>query len=77
MTTDYHRSSSYVKNSQLSCRAKGVRGAREIGWVVLVDGATRIAIGCQGAAGSSDTVDEACDGAVRSAREITGTAAQR
>ena len=54
-----------------------VRGAREIGWVVLVDGATRIAIGCQGAAGSSDTVDEACDGAVRSAREITGTAAQR
>ena len=54
-----------------------VRGAREIGWVVLVDGATRIAIGCQGAAGSSDTVDEACDGAVRSAREITGTGAQR
>ena len=54
-----------------------VRGAREIGWVVLVDGATRIAIGCQGAAGSSDTVHEACDGAVRSAREITGTGAQR
>lgn len=54
-----------------------VRGAREIGWVVLVDGATRIAIGCQVAAGSSDTVHEACDGAVRSAREITGTAAQR
>lgn len=54
-----------------------VRGAREIGWVVLVDGATRIAIGCQVAAGSSDTVHEACDGAVRSAREITGTGAQR
>ena len=54
-----------------------VRGARDIGWVVLVDGATRIAIGCQVAAGSSDTVHEACDGAVRSAREITGTGAQR
>ena len=54
-----------------------VRGTRDIGWVVLVDGATRIAIGCQNIAGRSDGIDDACDEAVRSAREISGTGSQR
>lgn len=53
------------------------RGHRDIGWVVLVDGATRIAIGCQSASGRVDAVAGACDDAVRSAREITGTGSPR
>ena len=53
------------------------RGNRDIGWVVLVDGATRIAIGCQSASGRADTVAAACDEAVRSARELTGTGSAR
>lgn len=53
------------------------RSNRDIGWVVLVDGATRIAIGCQSGSGRADAVAGACDEAVSSAREITGTVAPR
>jgi len=50
-----------------------VRDGRDIWWVVLVDGATRISIGCQSAPGREDAIAGVCDEAVRSAREVTGT----
>lgn len=53
-----------------------VRDGRDIRWVVLVDGATRISIGCQSAPGREDAIRGVCDEAVRSAREITGTPQQ-
>jgi type VII secretion-associated protein (TIGR03931 family) len=46
------------------------RGTRQIDWVVFVDGAVRIAVGCQSAAGQQDVVRLACDEAVRSAHAI-------
>ncbi len=51
-----------------------VRGGRDIRWVVLLDGATRISIGCQSAPGREDAIAAVCDDAVGSAREVTGTA---
>lgn len=50
-----------------------VRDGRDIRWVVLLDGATRISIGCQSAPGREDTIAGVCDDAVRSAREVAGT----
>ena len=50
-----------------------VRVGREIRWTVVLDGATRISIGCQSAIGRADTVAEPCDGAIESAHELSGT----
>jgi type VII secretion-associated protein (TIGR03931 family) len=46
------------------------RVARQIDWSVFVDGAVRIAVGCQSAAGREGAVRYACDEAVRSAHAI-------
>ena len=50
-----------------------IRIGREVGWTVIVDGATRISIGCQSGAGRQGTVAEACDQAIKSAHELSGT----
>ena len=50
-----------------------VRTGRDIRWTVVLDGSTRISIGCQSAPGSADTVAEVCDKAIESAHEFTGT----
>lgn len=47
-----------------------LRADREIRWMVLVDKAVRIAIGCQSAPGERDTVQPACDAAVASAHAV-------
>lgn len=49
------------------------RPPRVTRWAVLLDGSTRIGIGCQSRAGVEVTVDEACEQAIRSARELGGT----
>jgi type VII secretion-associated protein (TIGR03931 family) len=46
------------------------RAAGETRWAVVVDGATRIAIGCQSAIGDAGSVDPACHEAVRSAHSV-------
>ncbi|SBS72872.1 putative alanine and valine rich protein [uncultured Mycobacterium sp.] len=50
-----------------------VRVGRDIRWAVVLDGSTRISVGCQSAAGREDTVAEACERAIESARELVGT----
>jgi len=50
-----------------------VRVGRNIRWSVVLDGSMRISIGCQSAPGREDTIREACDEAVRSARDLHGT----
>lgn len=50
-----------------------VRVGRDIRWTVVLDGATRISIGCQSAPGREDAVAEACERAVESAHELAGT----
>jgi type VII secretion-associated protein (TIGR03931 family) len=50
-----------------------VRLGRDIRWTVVLDGSTRISVGCQSAAGREDTVAEACEQAIESARELVGT----
>ena len=50
-----------------------IRPGRVIDWSVLLDGDTRIAIGCQSAAGREDTVRAPCEQAILSARELVGT----
>lgn len=50
-----------------------VRVGRDIRWTVVLDGSTRISVGCQSAAGREDTVAQACDSAIESARELVGT----
>ena len=51
------------------------RPPRVVRWVVLLDGSTRISIGCQSRTGAEDGIRAACDLAIRSARELQGTAA--
>ena len=53
------------------------RPGRVIRWTVLLDGATRIAVGCQSPPRSDAEVRQACEQAIRSAHEVTGTAAPR
>ena len=53
-----------------------VRVGRDVRWSVVVDGSTRISIGCQSAPGREDAIDRACDEAIRSAHEVGGTAQQ-
>lgn len=50
-----------------------VRGTRVIDWFVVVDGATRIGIGCESRSGRELDVRAACDGAIESAHELSGT----
>ena len=50
-----------------------VRAGRDVRWSVVVDGSTRISIGCQSAPGREDSVNRACDEAIRSTREVGGT----
>ena len=44
-----------------------VRAGREIRWAVFVDGAVRIAVGCQSAPGQTEAVRVGCEAAIRSA----------
>jgi type VII secretion-associated protein (TIGR03931 family) len=50
-----------------------VRVSRDIRWTVVLDGSTRISIGCQSAPGREDTVAQACEKAIESAHELAGT----
>ncbi len=54
-----------------------IRAGREIRWSVVLDGSTRISIGCQSAAGREDSVAQPCAEAIRSARELMGTGPAR
>lgn len=47
-----------------------IRDGHDIRWVVLLDGLVRISIGCQSARGGEEAVRDACERAVRSAREV-------
>ncbi len=46
------------------------RPGRVITWIVVLDGSTRISIGCQSPPGRESDIRAACDDAVRSAHEI-------
>jgi type VII secretion-associated protein (TIGR03931 family) len=48
-----------------------VRSGHDIQWIVLVDKAVRISIGCQSRHGQDDAVRQVCDLAVRSARAVS------
>ena len=48
-----------------------VRSEHDIQWIVLVDKAVRISIGCQSRHGQGDAVQQVCDLAVRSARAVS------
>jgi type VII secretion-associated protein (TIGR03931 family) len=48
-----------------------LRGVRQIDWTVLVDGAVRIAVGCQSAPGEEGAVHLVCEEAIRSVRAIS------
>ncbi|BBY57493.1 type VII secretion-associated protein [Mycolicibacterium sarraceniae] len=50
-----------------------VRIGRDIRWAVVLDGSTRISIGCQSAPGRDASVAPVCDRAIESARELVGT----
>ena len=50
-----------------------VRAGRDVRWSVVIDGSTRISIGCQSAPGREGAIDQVCDEAIRSAREVGGT----
>lgn len=51
------------------------RPGRTVRWAVLLDGATRISIGCQSLPGAEDGIRTACEQAILSARELPGTPA--
>ncbi|HTY28177.1 MAG TPA: type VII secretion-associated protein, partial [Mycobacterium sp.] len=50
-----------------------VRAGRDVRWSVVIDGATRIGIGCQSAPGDENIIETACEEAIRSAHEVGGT----
>lgn len=52
------------------------RPGRVIVWAVLLDGSTRISIGCQRRVSPGDGIGAACEQAIRTARELVGTAAR-
>lgn len=47
-----------------------IRRERRIEWTVMVDGAARIAVGCQSVPGREHLVRDACDRAIRSAHAV-------
>ena len=73
--TDFRAADLVAGRPALSYRE--VRPGRVVRWVVVVDGATRISIGCQSSPGAEDGIRTACDQAVRSAHEFGGTAPGR
>lgn len=48
-----------------------VRPERRVAWTVVLDGTTRIAVGCESLPGHEDLVRDACDRAIRSAHAVT------
>jgi type VII secretion-associated protein (TIGR03931 family) len=50
-----------------------VRVGRDIRWTVVLDGSTRISVGCQSPPGREDTLTEPCQKAIESVHELTGT----
>lgn len=52
-------------------RYRETRPGQVVRWSVLLDGATRIAVGCASAPGREVAVESACEQAVRSARDVT------
>lgn len=50
-----------------------LRIAREIRWTVVLDGSTRISIGCQSQRGRPDTIAQPCAQAIETAHEMSGT----
>ncbi|GAY14948.1 type VII secretion-associated protein [Mycobacterium sp. shizuoka-1] len=50
-----------------------IRVGRDIRWAVVLDGSTRISIGCQSAPGRDDIVAGPCEQAIASAHESVGT----
>jgi type VII secretion-associated protein (TIGR03931 family) len=67
--TDFHPHDEYAGRPVVSYNER--RGDRDIRWLVLVDGDTRIGIGCQSPVGAPHEVEQACGSAVRTAHEIT------
>ena len=53
-----------------------VRPGRVIRWSVMLDGSTRISVGCESRPGAEAGIRAACEAAVRSARELRKTGAQ-
>ena len=51
------------------------RPGRVIRWTLLLDGVTRISIGCQSRSDAEEAIQTACEQAIRSARDLGGTAA--
>ena len=53
-----------------------VRPGRVIRWSVMLEGSTRISVGCESRPGAEAGIRAACEAAVRSARELRKTGAQ-
>ena len=68
---DFNPADEHAGRSAVTYRE--VRAGRDVRWSVVVDGSTRISIGCQSAPGREDAVNRVCDEAIRSAREVGGT----
>jgi type VII secretion-associated protein (TIGR03931 family) len=65
---DFHPSD--VRAGRPAVTYREVRAGHDIRWAVILDGAVRISIGCQSAAGAEQHIAAACEQAVRSAHEI-------
>jgi type VII secretion-associated protein (TIGR03931 family) len=65
---DFHPSD--VRGERPAVTYREVRQGHDIRWTVLLDGAVRISIGCQSAAGAEHDIAVVCEQAVRSAHEI-------
>jgi type VII secretion-associated protein (TIGR03931 family) len=48
-----------------------IRSAHDIQWIIVIDKAIRISIGCQSRHGQPDAVRQVCDRAVQSARAVS------
>ncbi len=68
---DFNPADQHAGRSAVTYRE--VRAGRDVRWSVVVDGSTRISIGCQSAPGREDAINRVCDEAIRSAREVGGT----
>jgi type VII secretion-associated protein (TIGR03931 family) len=65
---DFHPSD--VRGDRPAVTYREIRQGHDIRWTVLLDGAVRISIGCQSAAGAEHNIAVVCEQAVRSAHEI-------
>lgn len=50
-----------------------VRVGRDTRWTVVLDGSTRISVGCQSVPGREEAIAGPCEQAIRTAHEVTGT----